>query len=116
TRMDPEKEVPLVFQCWEHWLQVAGICDSLRDVDFLEVHAFGCQPKEPNPLVDPVGYASEIKRLREAYARAYSRFFAETMPENGVPARFTVHVVDVPDSAASYEFYSVALLQRGGRT
>ena len=60
------------------------------------------------------------------------------MPENGVPARFTVHVTDcksfsaliahsddwlnqadcvlycwsaVPDAAASYEFYSVALFQ-----
>ena len=32
--------------------------------------------------------------------------------ENGVPARFTVHVVDFPDQAASYELYSVALLQR----
>jgi hypothetical protein len=39
-------------------------------------------------------------------------FFATEMPENGVPARFTVHVVDFPDAAASYEFYSVALLQR----
>ena len=34
------------------------------------------------------------------------------LPDNGVPARFTVHVVDVPDTAASYEFYGTALLQR----
>ena len=27
-----------------------------------------CQPKSPNPLVDPVGYAEEQKRLRAAYA------------------------------------------------
>jgi len=112
ARMDPDKELPLVFQCWEKWLQDAGICQSLREIDFLEIHAFGCQPKDINPLVDPVGFATEIKRLREAYARAYSKLFAETMPENGVPARFTVHVVDVPDQAASYEFYSVGLLQR----
>lgn len=110
--MDPHREIPLVFQCWEKWLQDAGICQSLRDVDFIEIHAFGCQPKSPNPLVDPVGYAAEQDRLRQAYAEAYSSYFAEHLPENGVPARFTVHLVDVPDKAASYEFYGVALLQR----
>ena len=112
TRMDPDKEIPLVFRCWEKWLRDADICQSLKEVDFLEVHAFGCQPKDCNPLVDPVGYAEEIKRLRGAYSRAYSAFFADYLPDNGVPARFTVHVVDVPDQAASYEFYSVGLLQR----
>ena len=56
--MDPRREVPLVFRCWEKWLRDAGICESLADVDFL------------------------------------------------------VHVVDVPDQAASYEFYATALLQR----
>lgn len=110
--MDPEREIPLVFRCWEKWLRDAGICDSLRDVDFTEIHAFGCQPKSPSPLVDPAGYAAEQDRLRKAYAAAYGRFFAEELPENGVPARFTVHVVDVPDRAASYEFYGTALLQR----
>lgn len=112
TRMEPEKEIPLVFRSWEKWLREAGICQSIREIDFLEVHAFGCQPKEPNPLVDPAGFAEEIKRLRAAYAKGYADFFAEEMPECGVPARFTVHVVDVPDQAASYEFYSVGLLQR----
>jgi hypothetical protein len=112
TRMEPEVEIPLVFQSWEKWLQEAGICQSLKEIDFLEVHAFGCQPKSPNPLVDPAGYAEEIKRLRAAYARGYSAFFAEHLPDNGLPARFTVHVVDVPDQAASYEFYSVGLLQK----
>jgi len=112
VRMDPEREIPLVFQSWEHWLREAGICQSLREVDFIEIHAFGCQPKTPNPLVDPAGYAAEQERLRKAYAEAYRNFFATYMPENGVPARFTVHVVDVPDTAASYEFYGTALLQR----
>lgn len=110
--MDPQREIPLVFACWERWLQEAGICDSLRDVDFIEIHAFGCQPKTPNPLTDPAGYAAEQTRLRRAYADAYAAYFAEHLPENGVPCRFTVHVVDVPDSAASYEFYGTALLQR----
>ena len=110
--MDPEREIPLVFACWEKWLRDAGICDSLRDVDFVEIHAFGCQPKAPHPLVDPAGFAAEKERLRRAYAEAYAAFFAEHLPDNGVPARFTVHVVDVPDTAASYEFYGVALLQR----
>lgn len=112
VRMDPDREIPLVFQCWEKWLQDAGVCQSLAEVDFLEIHAFGCQPKSPNPLVDPVGYAKELERLRQAYARAYGNYFREHCPDNGLPCRFTVHVVDVPDQAASYEFYGTALLQR----
>ncbi|MBX3069696.1 MAG: hypothetical protein KF883_04255 [Thermomicrobiales bacterium] len=110
--MDPHREIPLVFQCWEKWLRDAGICESLKKIDFIEVHAFGCQPKSPNPLVDPAGFAAEQDRLRTAYAEAYSSFFADNLPENGVPCRFTVHLVDVPDKAASYEFYSTGLLQR----
>jgi hypothetical protein len=109
--MDPHREIPLVFACWEKWVVEAGICASLREIDFIEVHAFGCQPKSPNPLVDPLGYAAEQERLRTAYAEAYSSFFAERLPDNGVPCRFTVHLVDVPDKAASYEFYSTALYQ-----
>jgi hypothetical protein len=101
-----------VFRSWEGWLQEAGICSSLRDIDFIEMHVFGCQPKAPSPLVDPAGYAAEQNRLRAAYARAYGGFFREHLPEHGVPARFTVHLVDVPDPAASYEFYSTALYQR----
>lgn len=110
--MDPDTEIPLVFKCWEKWLQDAGICDSIADVDFIEIHAFGCQPKTPNPQLDPVGYAKEIERLRQAYARAYRGFFKQFCPDNGLPARFTVHVVDVPDQAASYEFYGTALYQK----
>ena len=110
--MDPHREIPLVFQCWELWLQEAGICQSLKDIDFIEVHAFGCAPKSPNPLVDPLGYAAEQDRLRKAYAEAYQAFFRDVLPENGVPARFTVHLLDVPDKAASYEFYSTALYQK----
>ena len=110
--MDPDQEIPLVFLSWEKWLIDAGICTSLKQIDFIEVHAFGCQPKSPNPMADPIGYAAEQDRLREAYARAYSTFFKEYLPDNGVPCRFTVHLVDVPDKAASYEFYSTALLQR----
>jgi len=110
--MDPHREIPLVFQCWEKWLRDAGICDSLRDVDFIEIHAFGCQPKSPNPLVDPLGYVAEQERLRKAYAEAYRAYFRDNLPDNGVPARFTVHLVDVPDKAASYEFYGTALYQK----
>jgi hypothetical protein len=110
--MNPEVEIPLVFKCWETWLQEAGICASIDQVDFIEIHAFGCQPKSPSPLVDPVGYAKEQERLRQAYARAYRGYFKEHCPENGLPARFTVHVVDVPDQAASYEFYGTALYQQ----
>ena len=112
TFMEPAIEIPLVFKCWETWLQEAGICDSIADVDFVEIHAFGCQPKSPNPLVDPVGFRAEQERLRKEYAKAYRKFFKEQCPDNGVPARFTVHVVDVPDEAASYEFYGTALYQQ----
>jgi hypothetical protein len=112
TSMQPEIEVPLVFKCWEKWLQDAGICNSIADVDFIEIHAFGAQPKSPSPLADPAGYRKEQERVRAAYAKAYRGFFKEHCPENGLPARFTVHVVDFPDEAASYEFYGVALLQR----
>lgn len=110
--MNPDAEIPLVFRCWEKWLQDAGICQSIAEVDFIEIHAFGCLPKTPNPALDPAGYAKEIERLRTAYARAYRKFFKDNCPENGVPARFTVHVVDVPDQAASYEFYGTALYQK----
>jgi len=113
--MDPKREVPLVFECWESWLREAGICESLHDVDFIEVHAFGCQPKAPSPMVDPAGYARERERLSREYAEAYRGYFRDHMPGRGVPARFTVHVVDVPDTAASYEFYGTALLQRSLR-
>jgi hypothetical protein len=111
--MDPKREVPLVFQCWEKWLRDAGLAESLKEIDFIEVHAFGCQPKSPNPLLDPVGFQEEQQRLYREYKEAYSSFFADYLPDNGVPCRFTVHVVDVPDKAASYEFYATALLQRG---
>lgn len=110
--MDPHREIPLVFQCWEKWLVEAGICDSLRCVDFIEIHAFGCMPKSPNPFADPLGYAAEQDRLKKAYAEAYRDYFRDNLPDNGVPARFTVHLIDVPDKAASYEFYGTALYQK----
>ena len=110
--MDPHQEVALVFRCWEKWVVEAGICSSLQDLDFIEMHAFGAQPKTPNILADPAGYAAEQDRLRKAYAEAYAAFFADNLPDNGVPCRFTVHLIDFPDKAASYEFYSTALLQR----
>ena len=112
TTMEPEIEIPLVFRSWELWLKEAGLCESLEDVDFIEVHAFGAQPKSPSPLSDPDGYAAEQKRLYAAYSKAYSGFFKAQLPEHGLPARFTVHRVDFPDKAASYELSSVGLLQR----
>jgi hypothetical protein len=110
--MDPAREVPLVFQSWEKWLIDTGICSSLRDVDFIEIHVFGCMPKSPNPQTDPIGFNAERDRLHQAYNKAYGDFFADYLPDNCVPARFTVYVVDVPDKAASFEFYGTALLQK----
>ena len=109
--MEPKIEVELVFRCWEMWLQNAGICDSIAKIDFLEVHAFASQPKAPDPRLDPEGFLNEQNRLRQEYAEAYSGFFRDHMGHTGVPSRFTVHVVDFPDKAASYEFYSVGLYQ-----
>ncbi len=113
VNMEPSVEVELVFRCWEKWLQQAGICDSIARIDFVEVHAFASQPKAPDPRLDPEGYLAEQQRLYEAYAEAYGGFFREHMAHTGVPSRFTVHVVDFPDKAASYEFYSVGLYQPG---
>ena len=42
---------------------------------------------------------------------AYRKYFEERLPGHGYPCRYTVHLVDSPDTAASYEFYSVGLLQ-----
>ena len=111
--MEPSVEVELVFRCWEKWLQEAGICDSIACIDFVEVHAFASQPKAPDPRLDPEGYLAEQQRLYKEYAEAYSGFFRDHMAHTGVPSRFTVHVVDFPDKAASYEFYSVGLFQPG---
>ncbi len=110
--MDPDREIPRVFQTWESWLKEAGVCSSIQELDFIEMHAFGCQPKTPSPVSNPAGYAAELERLRTAYARAYAAYFRDHLPEHGLPARFTVHVIDVPDQEASYEFYTTALLQR----
>ena len=110
--MNPRVEVELVFRCWEKWLQEVGICDSIGKIDFVEVHAFAAQPKTPNPIVDPQGFAAEQQRLYGEYAEAYSMFFRDHMPDCGVPARFTVHVVDFPDKAAAYEFYSAGYYQK----
>jgi enamine deaminase RidA (YjgF/YER057c/UK114 family) len=107
----PEGEIPACFGRFEAALREAGICDSLAQVDFLEIHAFGSAPKTPNPLVDAEGFAAARQRTRDAYARAYAEYWASTMPENGLPARFTVYVEDLPNARASFEISGTALLQ-----
>eukprot|EP01050_Picozoa_sp_SAG11_P002545 SAG11_NODE_130_length_15497_cov_10.780556_11_plen_251_part_00 len=69
--MQPEVEIPRVFDCWSYWLSEAGLCDGLADVDLLEMQVFGCQPKDVNPLTNPLEYHNECTRLREAYGAAY---------------------------------------------
>ena len=112
ARMDPEKEIPRIFDTWEMYVREAGICASLADLDFLEIHAFGVAPKTPNLLVDPEEYATEKKRIRQAYSQAYAAYWKQKMPENGLPVRFTVYLEELPDEAASYEFGAVALYQK----
>ena len=109
---DPEKEIPVLFDIWEGYLKEAGICDSLSELDFLEMHAFGATPKVPSPVADPEGYARERERIRQAYSKAYVQYWAKKMPDNGLPARFTVYLEDLPDSKASYELAATALYQR----
>ena len=92
--------------------EAAGLCQSLAEVDFLEVHSFGAAPKGPNALVDPEGYAAEKKRIRQEYAAAYAKYWKEKMPDNGLPVRFTVYLEELPDKDASYEFGAVGLLQK----
>jgi len=112
ARMCPEREIPRVFDTWEMYLRESGICESLAEVDFLEVHAFGAAPKAPNALVDPEGYAAEKSRIRKEYSEAYARYWKEKMPDNGLPVRFTVYLEELPDTDASYEFGAVGLVQR----
>ncbi len=107
----PEGEIPACFDRFESALQEAGICSSLREVDMLEVHAFGAAPKGVNPITDPEGYAAARKRLRDAYALAYGRYWAEKLPDNGLPTRFTVYLDDVPNAKASFEISGTGLLQ-----
>ena len=48
ARMDPEREIPRIFDTWEMYVREAGICESLAELDFLEIHSFGAAPKGPN--------------------------------------------------------------------
>jgi len=112
ARMDPEREIPRVFDTWERYVREAGVCQSLAELDFLEVHAFGAAPKQPNPLADPEGFLAEKKRIRQAYSRAYAEYWKQKMPDNGLPVRFTVYLEELPDAEASYEFGATALYQR----
>ena len=112
ARMDPEREIPRVFDTWDMYVREAGICESLAALDFLEIHSFGAAPREPNPIADPAGYAEEKRRIRQAYSDAYGKYWRERMPDNGLPARFTVYLEELPDRDASYELSATALLQR----
>ena len=108
----PEGEIPACFGRFENALRDAGICNSLAEVDFLEVHAFGTAPKGPNPITDTEGYSNAKQAMREAYSKAYARYWAEKMPDNGLPTRFTVYLVELPNANASFEISGTALLQR----
>ncbi|NKB66726.1 MAG: hypothetical protein GKR89_06685 [Candidatus Latescibacteria bacterium] len=112
ARMDPAREIPRVFDTWDMYVRQAGICQGLSELDFLEVHSFGAAPKEPHPLADPEGYGREKKRIRQAYSQAYASYWAEKLPDNGLPARFTVYLEELPDVEASYELSATALYQK----
>ena len=112
ARMDPEREIPRTFATWELYEREAGICDGLRDLDFLEVQSFGGAPKEPSPISDAEGYAAEKKRIRSAYSEAYANYWETKLPDNGLPVRFTVYLEELAAVDACYELSAVALLQR----
>ncbi|NQU04369.1 MAG: hypothetical protein HQ589_09510 [Syntrophaceae bacterium] len=108
----PGGEIPVCFERFENALKEAGICQSLSEVDFLEIHAFGAPPKSPNPFRDPLGYAEAQKKNRDAYTDAYNKYWAEHMPHNGLPVRFTVYLESLPNKKASYEVSGTAILQK----
>ena len=108
----PEAEIPACFERFEKALREAGICDSLAEVDFLEIRVFGTAPKGPNPIVDPEGYANAKAWMRKAYAKAYAEYWAVKLPNNCLPTRFTVYLEDLPNPKASFELAGTALLQR----
>ena len=110
--MDPAREIPRLFDTWDKYVREAGICESLAELDFLEIHSFGAAPKEPSPITDPAGFAAEKKRIRQAYREAYAAYWREKMPDSGLPVRFTVYLEELPDSGASYEMGATALYQR----
>jgi hypothetical protein len=110
--MDPAREIPRVFDTWDMYVREAGICSGLAALDFLEVHSFGAAPKSPDPRLDPDGYSAEKKRIRQAYSQAYAEYWADKLPENGLPVRFTVYLEELPDKEASYELCATALYQR----
>lgn len=113
--MDPDREIPRVFDTWDMYVRETGICGGLADLDFLEVHSFGAAPKTPNPQTDPEGYIAEKRRIRQAYSQAYAKYWAEKLPDNGLPVRFTVYVEELPDTKASYELGATALCQKSRR-
>ena len=75
ARMDPAREIPRIFDTWEMYVREAGVCDSLAELDFLEVHSFGAAPKAPSPFTEPEQYAAE----KNASARPTPR----PMPSTG---------------------------------
>lgn len=111
----PEAEIPTIFEWWEKVLRENGVCKSLDQLDFLEINSFGALPKTPNPLVDPEGYAKNRKEIAEAYRKGWVKFWSERMPDNGLPARFTVYVAYPANIKANYELSGIALLQKERR-
>ena len=57
--MKPSQEVEMVFRYWEKRLKEVGICESIGEIDFLEIHAFGAQPKDVNPVVELIRFHEE---------------------------------------------------------
>lgn len=108
----PEGEIPACFGRFEAALQEAGICNSLAEVDFLEIHAFGTAPKGHNPITGTEEYLNAKRRMRDAYSKAYARYWAEKAPDNGLPARFTVYLEELPNAKASFEISGTALYQK----
>ena len=46
ARMDPAREIPRIFDTWEMYVREAGLCNSLAELDFLEVHSWSRQAHE----------------------------------------------------------------------
>ena len=79
AEMDPEHEIPRIFQTWDLYVREAGICSGLAELEFLEVHSFGAAPKSPDPRIDPEGYSAQKQRIRQAYSDAYAKYWAQEL-------------------------------------
>lgn len=106
----PEGEVPACFDRFESALWEDGICSSFSELDFLEIHAFGTAANGFSPIKDPEGSTHAKRRTRDAYRRADASYWAEKLPGNSLPTRFSVNLEDLPYPKVPLELSDTTVL------